>query len=298
MSTTVVYVFFDPQCPHCGHLWNASIPLQKKARFVWMPVGLINATSSAQGATLLSAADPAQAMTEHEASLIAGKGGIGAGADVTDEAKQAVDSNTKLFNNLGLEGVPFTVVKNARTGQTGHPWRLDGHRRTGPADRRRRALIAAAGTQRPAVHRASAGRVKPSTKRRRRTMRGSAVAREEGRHDALAAGRRRHHDRRGRARRVARRAFRRRLGARRRDGRHHAAERDTTTWCCSTWACPGVDGVEVLRRAARAQERHTGADRHRPRRGAGPRSPAWTPAPTTTCSSPTTWTNCWRVSAR
>lgn len=106
-----------PQCPHCAHLWNAAIPLQKKVRFVWMPVGLINATSSAQGATLLSSADPAQAMTEHETSLIAGKGGIGSGANVTDEAKQAVAANTKLFTNLGLEGVPFTVVKNARTGQ-------------------------------------------------------------------------------------------------------------------------------------------------------------------------------------
>jgi thiol:disulfide interchange protein DsbG len=117
MSATIVYVFFDPQCSHCAHLWNAAIPLQKKARFVWMPVGLINATSTAQGATLLSAADPTQAMTEHETSLIAGKGGIAGGSGVTDEAKQAVAGNTKLFNNLGLEGVPFTVVKNARTGQ-------------------------------------------------------------------------------------------------------------------------------------------------------------------------------------
>jgi hypothetical protein len=49
--------------------------------------------------------------------LTAGKGGIGAGTGVTDEAKQSVASNTKLFTNLGLEGVPFTVVKNARTGQ-------------------------------------------------------------------------------------------------------------------------------------------------------------------------------------
>lgn len=117
MSTMVVYVFFDPQCPHCGHLWNASIPLQKKARFIWMPIGLINPTSSAQGATLLSAADPAAAMTEHEISLLAKQGGIGTSSNVTDEAKQAVANNTALFNNLGLEGVPFTVAKNARTGQ-------------------------------------------------------------------------------------------------------------------------------------------------------------------------------------
>lgn len=118
MSTTVAYVFFDPQCPHCGHLWNQSVPLQKKARFVWIPVGLLNASSSAQGATLLSASDPVKSMTEHEISLVAGKGGIGASSDTTDESKQAVKSNTALFNNLGLEGVPFTIVRNARTGQT------------------------------------------------------------------------------------------------------------------------------------------------------------------------------------
>ncbi|MEO7937652.1 MAG: DsbC family protein [Burkholderiaceae bacterium] len=117
MSAIVAYVFFDPQCPHCSHLWMASLPLQKKARFVWIPVGLINTTSSAQGATLLSAPDPAKAMSEHEVSMMANQGGIGTSSGVTDEAKQAVASNTALFNSLGLEGVPFTIVKNARTGQ-------------------------------------------------------------------------------------------------------------------------------------------------------------------------------------
>ena len=30
MSANTVYVMFDPQCPHCGHLWQASVPLHKK----------------------------------------------------------------------------------------------------------------------------------------------------------------------------------------------------------------------------------------------------------------------------
>ena len=41
MSTRVVYVFFDPQCPHCAVLWDATKPLKSQARFVWIPVGLI-----------------------------------------------------------------------------------------------------------------------------------------------------------------------------------------------------------------------------------------------------------------
>ena len=34
MSVNTVYVMFDPQCPHCGHLWEASVPLQKKVATV------------------------------------------------------------------------------------------------------------------------------------------------------------------------------------------------------------------------------------------------------------------------
>jgi len=68
----------------------------------------MNPTSSAQGATLLSATDPAQSMTEHETSLTAGKGGIGPSAGVTDEARASVKANTALFTNLSLASVPFT----------------------------------------------------------------------------------------------------------------------------------------------------------------------------------------------
>ena len=56
MSTRTVYVFFDPQCPHCAALWVAAKPLKSQARFVWIPVGLIGDKSVAQGATILAAA--------------------------------------------------------------------------------------------------------------------------------------------------------------------------------------------------------------------------------------------------
>ena len=45
MSSNTVYVFFDTQCPHCGKLWQASEPLQRKVKFVWIPIGMINATN-------------------------------------------------------------------------------------------------------------------------------------------------------------------------------------------------------------------------------------------------------------
>jgi thiol:disulfide interchange protein DsbG len=118
MSAHTVYVFFDPQCPHCGHLWQASTPLHKKVKFVWIPVAWINASSLSQGAALMTAANPSALMTEHEASLLAGQGGIAASASVSSEVEQSIKANTKLLNSLGAESVPFVVVKNAVTGQT------------------------------------------------------------------------------------------------------------------------------------------------------------------------------------
>ncbi len=118
MSTNTVYVFFDPQCPHCGHLWEASIPLHKKTRFVWIPVAIINATSASQGAALLTAGNPVDLMTTHEASLLEGKGGISASSSVATDVEQAIKANTQLLNSFGAESVPFIVAKNQKSGQT------------------------------------------------------------------------------------------------------------------------------------------------------------------------------------
>ena len=118
MAANPVYVFFDPQCPHCGRLWEASLPLQKKAKFVWIPVSLINASSGPQGAALLSSDDPGNSMTQHKTSMLANQGGISASSGIKPEMEKAVRKNLLLFNSLGIEGVPFTIARNAKTGLT------------------------------------------------------------------------------------------------------------------------------------------------------------------------------------
>lgn len=112
MAANTVYVLFDPQCPHCAHLWEASQPLLRQARFVWLPVSLLNAKSLPQGAAILGAANPAEAMAAHEKSLIAGQGGISASASIPDELKKAIEHNTALLNRLGAEAVPFIVARD------------------------------------------------------------------------------------------------------------------------------------------------------------------------------------------
>lgn len=117
MSANTVYVMFDPQCPHCGHLWQQALPLHKKVKFVWMPVSFINAKSAPQGAALMTSVDPVEAMTTHEASILAGTGGTAASSSIADDVAAAIKKNTDLFNTMGVESVPFIVAKNASTGQ-------------------------------------------------------------------------------------------------------------------------------------------------------------------------------------
>lgn len=115
MSARTVYIFFDAQCPHCATLWKNAKPLRSQAKFVWIPVGLINPSSTAQGATLLAAQDPVAAMDEHEASLQAQRGGISAGRNI-DAQKAVVAKNTELFNRFGFASVPSIVGTHTQTG--------------------------------------------------------------------------------------------------------------------------------------------------------------------------------------
>ncbi|MBN9372516.1 thioredoxin fold domain-containing protein [Hydrogenophaga sp. YM1] len=114
MAAQTVYVLFDPQCPHCAALWESSQPLLRQARFVWLPVALLNAKSLPQGAAILGAANPAEAMATHEKSLSTGQGGISASASVPAELEAAIKHNTALLTRLGAESVPFIVARDPK----------------------------------------------------------------------------------------------------------------------------------------------------------------------------------------
>ena len=116
LITNTVYVLFDPQCPHCAILWKASIPLQNKVKFVWVPVALLNESSKPQGAAILSAVDSLTAMSMHEESLLARKGGIVPPANVSPELDAAITKNTDLMQTIGTTSVPFIIAKHAKTG--------------------------------------------------------------------------------------------------------------------------------------------------------------------------------------
>jgi len=115
MSARTAYVFFDTQCSHCGALWYAAKPLKSQAKFIWIPVGLLNDSSTSQGAAILAASDPVVAMDAHEASLMAKGGGISA-VGITDAQKDTLRKNTELMNRFGFTSIPTIVGTHAQTG--------------------------------------------------------------------------------------------------------------------------------------------------------------------------------------
>lgn len=117
MAASPVYVFFDPQCPHCAHLWQASLMLHGQLKFVWLPVAFLGPKSLPQGAALLLSPQPLEAMSAHERSLLAGEGGSAASASIPAEIEAAIQANTKLLNRLGAESVPFVVARHRSSGQ-------------------------------------------------------------------------------------------------------------------------------------------------------------------------------------
>ncbi len=115
-NTTSVFILFDSQCPHCATLWESSLSLLNKVKFVWIPVDKLNPKSRPQGAVLLSSSNPLATMTAHEVAFRAGQGGIAFSAIISQEMDAAITKNTELLKALNATGVPFIVTKHAKTG--------------------------------------------------------------------------------------------------------------------------------------------------------------------------------------
>ena len=56
-------------------------------------------------------------MTAHEASLLAGKGGVIVMGAMSPAMGAALKGNTDILNQLKVESVPFIIAKNTRTGE-------------------------------------------------------------------------------------------------------------------------------------------------------------------------------------
>lgn len=100
-----VYVFFDPQCPHCSNLWKESQNEKlKDIQFIWIPVGYMNDSSQPQGATILMNSDPVGTMNKHETLFEKDQRGITPSATISKNIIDRIKINTLIFANLNING--------------------------------------------------------------------------------------------------------------------------------------------------------------------------------------------------
>jgi len=110
-----MYVFFDPQCPHCTQLWlNAKDNINKDLPIVWIPVAVLNQNSMQQAAAILAATDPVEAMNKHETLRKEGKNGIEANM-INPKFYEQVKINNTQFDITKATGVPL-ILKQSKDG--------------------------------------------------------------------------------------------------------------------------------------------------------------------------------------
>lgn len=107
---SVIYSFMDPNCGYCHMAWKAFQPYEKAGLQIrWIPVAFLAQDSLPKAAALLSAPDKDAAL----ASLNANFGKPSTVAAPSAELKQKVEANSRLMAELGFQGTPATLYKDA-----------------------------------------------------------------------------------------------------------------------------------------------------------------------------------------
>lgn len=113
---SVVYAFFDPNCPFCHFSWKAFQPYEAAGLQVrWIPVAYLMETSTDKAAAILQAKDRLAAFRENEQkyNLKNHEGGIKPLKPTSASIKQ-LQANSEFMHKLGITGTPAIVWKDAQ----------------------------------------------------------------------------------------------------------------------------------------------------------------------------------------
>lgn len=111
---SVLYVFFDANCPFCNLTWKALQPYEKIGLQVrWIPVAVLGETSMPKAIEIMAAADKTAAFRKMEEN--SGKGGAPEAqfsAAAKPEIAGKITNNGELMEKLGIRGTPGMVWKD------------------------------------------------------------------------------------------------------------------------------------------------------------------------------------------
>lgn len=103
-------IFFDPQCPHCHELFeNTRNSIFKKEKFIWIPVAFLNEKSNLQAESIIESKDPQKTFLEHEILYSQNKSGMIPYSIISEDAKQDIAKNNKIFSKTKFTGVPVMI---------------------------------------------------------------------------------------------------------------------------------------------------------------------------------------------
>lgn len=113
-----IMVLFDPQCPYCKSLWNASRSgSNQDIPVIWIPVSVLNDKSYGQSAAILSSEHPIDIMNKHIAMFEGNQSGIEPinKNQIPEELKIALDRNILLYSKMGFQDFPI-ILKITKKG--------------------------------------------------------------------------------------------------------------------------------------------------------------------------------------
>jgi thiol:disulfide interchange protein DsbG len=113
---TVIYAFFDPNCPFCHFAWKALQPYEAAGLQVrWIPVAYLTETSTEKAAAILQAKDRLSAFRENEQKYNVKNhaGGIKP-VKPSSASTQQLQANSEFMHKLGITGTPAIVWKDAQ----------------------------------------------------------------------------------------------------------------------------------------------------------------------------------------
>jgi thiol:disulfide interchange protein DsbG len=114
---SVIYVFFDPNCPFCHLTWKALQPYEKVGLQVrWIPVAYLMQSSVGKAAAILEAKDRTAAFRQNEEKYNVEKheGGIDPLSKPSENSVHQLQANNELMQKFGAFGTPALVWKDGQ----------------------------------------------------------------------------------------------------------------------------------------------------------------------------------------
>lgn len=130
-GSKIVYLFFDPNCPYCHHVFDSLMKIRKDMpdlQFRWVPLGMLGGNSAGKAAAIIQAADPLKAFLTSEQNYgflnTDTGGGIPPAKHIADSTSSILDENLSILQGQNLYGIPIVVFE----ADDGKPFYFSGER--------------------------------------------------------------------------------------------------------------------------------------------------------------------------